>query len=169
MGNEKIAVGETRIGMGPYTIDDVTNNAVIVLCRKGVRTTAVMNLGIMDAPASHEAICDFVRMYNERLGSVGGPENIEATVIGGEFREHTAKEGSKIVYFDFHLARREAEDALAVCGVIVRYIQTERLATKMVTVGEEGHIEFVEQKMGLNRSPASISLEDYNKAHGGGY
>ncbi|MBU2561401.1 MAG: hypothetical protein KKD17_03820 [Nanoarchaeota archaeon] len=163
MKEEKIKCGGTVYGEGPYTIDDVTTGAVIILRSAATPEVAVMHLDEMDAPNPYELVEGLLRQFIERSGVGGGvsPDNIEALLIGGNFRENRATEEGVMVYVDHALTKEKAEEALKVCGLRVTYLETDVQATKTVKVDKAGSVHIDEQRRGLNKHDAIKSETDY--------
>jgi hypothetical protein len=119
---EKIPLGETRIGVGPYIVGGVKTNAVIVLrACKGYEAqgadqeprlrpgpswdeVAVMNLDGIPKPKTYAPVEKLVEDYVHHLNTVAGadeeitPDSIEALVFGGNFVEHRAVSDAEFVH-----------------------------------------------------------------------
>ncbi|MBW2964654.1 hypothetical protein KY363_04300 [Candidatus Woesearchaeota archaeon] len=159
-----ITPGQTMFGNGPFTIEDVTNNAVILLRAPESDWYGVMNLDIQDAPQAHDLVDEFVRKYLAAfdIASEVKPSNIEAIVIGGDFTRHVVTDSGHVVEAaPYHLARRKAEEALAGCGIRTKYIETDARADKRVLIDKEGLMTYSEERKGYNATDAVTTLRYY--------
>ncbi|MBW2971852.1 hypothetical protein KY359_02340 [Candidatus Woesearchaeota archaeon] len=164
MRRQEIKCGETACGKGPFTIDDVTTGAVILLRQKGAEQIAVMHLDAMDAPRAYQLVQELLKTYLETAGvAVQVPaDSIEAVVIGGDYREHRITDRSVVVYVDHVLAKEKAEEALQLCGIRFTYMDTDRLDTKRVDIRNAEDLRISGEPLGNNKLPAQTSEIDYD-------
>lgn len=161
---KNILPGQSFFGNGPYTIEEVTNNVVIVFRVPENLWYGVMNMDIQDAPRAHELIDDFLQNYLKAFDLESGvtPGSIEAIVIGGEFRQNIITDDGIIVEAQpYHLARRKTEEALRAYGIRANYMETDDRAEKKVTVGCAGDVCYTATRKGINAQEPTMSLKTY--------
>jgi hypothetical protein len=171
MGDEKpnygenLPVGETTTKRGPYRIDDVTNNAIVLLRNSMNKDIALMNLGVDDSVKARELLEELVKEYVD--GHIPPdneyPKNISAIVIGGDYREHKKTDEGKIVYINHRMARLRAVEALSDLYLHVTQVPTDKRAVKTVFVEQDGSFRIEEARQGLNAQDAEMSEEEYKK------
>ena len=172
MALEKIDIGQSGYGVGPYTIEDITNNAVILLRNGMNKKVALLNLGVDDD--SRQTVPEFVTKYLAQftLEEDVKPTSIEAIIVGGDFREHRGTDEGYIIFVDHTLARRSAEEALIISGVRPKYIPADnnpdidRRMTKRLSVNSNADFEVKGELIGLNQHLAHKSITDYDMTLG---
>ena len=171
MNAKKISLGETKFGKGPYTIEDITTNAALLIrAPKKTNYIAAVNFDPLDAPRAYDAVADIISTYLSR-SSIEEPltiTDLEAIVVGGEFREHILKEEKGIhVYIHHNITHKMLVDALEVTGIRISYIKTDPRATKKIRINIRGECEKpYEEIIGLNQNEAVMSLDSYHMTIG---
>ncbi|MBN1544825.1 hypothetical protein JW898_05190 [Candidatus Woesearchaeota archaeon] len=169
MKTDKLKLAEKKIGSSDCTIDDITSNAAVILRTPSAPEFAAMNFDPYDLPRSYDMICRLVKEYLESLGMDSGVtvDNVEAIIIGGDFREHIPVDEGFFVYVEHNLTRRKLEEAFRVAGVRAAYLPTDVRATKSVIVREFGTFEDPsEKRVGNNKAEALKSKTDYDMTLG---
>jgi len=156
----KLEPGQSEIGIESCTIESITSNAVVVLKRPDSDVYAAINIDVADAPKAEQIIEDLLKQYTAGFRSTSANE-LEATIIGGKYRENRHVPEEYFVYRDHVLAHKKVEEALAAYEVHTTYFETDILATKKVLV-EKGRIMLVSQKReGNNAFDAIMSENEY--------
>jgi hypothetical protein len=167
---QNIRQGEKMFCKGPCTIENITNNAVILLRHAANPEMAVMNLDITQATAAFELVRDFVKEYFDHASLEDDVflSNTEALVVGGEFREHMmTADGRLVVHVHYDMARKAAEEALQVCGLTPKYApadndpQLDRRMTKRLEIGEDRSVKVTGRLEGLNSLESVMSSDSY--------
>jgi len=166
MGYEIVEKGKARLGKGPYEIREVQANAVVILrpTTKAAKTAsetgvAVINLPPTDPISVDDAVEQTVARYLERTGE--DPDNIEAVLIGGVFKDNRLMDDGILVYDMHDLAARYALESLAVRGLRTTTVPSHERSTKMVRVEPNGDFEYDEEFRGFNDQEAQMSYDDY--------
>ena len=165
----RIERGQTKFGQGPFVVEGVTTNVVIILRNSAYpEEVAVMNMGKSRATESEQLIKGFIEQYEANLISRDeqalSPGQLEAIVIGGEFRRHEQVDEGFLVYVDSRLARINFEQSLGRYDVRKTYLpEQDILATKSVKIDEGGNVHFEQMRLGLNRRKALKSKEVYDR------
>lgn len=159
-------IGKIITQRGNYRIDNITNNAVILI-RNSINTEiALMNMGVADSVNARDLLSGMLKNYlvtaqippdNEY------PKNISAVLIGGDYREHKETDDGQVVYIDHKLARRKAAEALSDLELRVTQVPTDNRAVKTVFVSEDGSFRVEERREGLNAEEAEMSKAKYEK------
>ena len=160
MAASRIEIGESAIGTESYIIDNITSNAVVVLTKHGEERCAVINLDVSDAPKAEKVLDGLVRKYIAEFENTS-PNELEATVVGGHYREHRQVVEGYCVYHEHTLTRKKAEEALQAYEIQPQYLETDILAAKTILV-EKGKIILISQKReGFNNESAVMSEDTY--------
>jgi hypothetical protein len=170
MKMQKIKPGQTLFGTSPFTIDNITNNAVILLRHHTVPEFAVMNISIAEAISPYKSVDEFVKRYfgGTSLEDDTFMSSLQALVIGGEFRENLwTPAGEMIIHVHYDLARKSAEEALLLCGATPTYVPADSdhsvdiRMTKKLVMEKGGKWEVTGRLEGLNRYQSVMSQDAY--------
>lgn len=169
-GGVNMTVGEKTINRGPYRIGDVTNNAIVLLRNYMNPEIALINLGVADSVNARDIVAELVGDYiAEHIPAENKiPDNLEAFIIGGDYREHRRADDGTVVYVDHKLAYQKAVEALEDLDLKVTTVEVDRLAVKLVLVDAQGSFEVNGCREGLNVEEAKMSKAEYDLIIGGG-
>lgn len=171
MSANKIPLGQSRFGEGPYKIDDITTNAALLIRAPHKSSqVAAMNFDPYDAINAQDVIAGIISKYMSQFSVDDEVQesDLEAIVVGGEFREHIYKEERGIyVYVEHDINKKMLLSALYVFRQMgrlgrVSYITTDPVNTKTFNIGIGGGYEEPQQEpRGANQYEAVMSLDAY--------
>jgi hypothetical protein len=165
MTRKTIHTGEVELGQGPFTIDNITTNAVVVLNIPGRLGFAVLNFGVLDSANPYDEVKMAVRRYVQQYNMDETEGGVHALVVGGDYqehREHFHGQDRYVVKVDHRLARNKLEEALMLAGVSkVRTMQEDRRATKSIQIHRDGRIDCYQSLDGIQCEEPMMSEDTY--------